>query len=137
MQQSHIEVNHPIGEKKSLSANSALWQGILFSLAFTALIAWTGQRLDPIQLLPDQGVAWYYWRLPNPTFWNHATVWGFYLLHKFLPAGSLASSMAGEESGVHSRFGANGEKISPNYWLEKTHHEKSAKRITSGIRRAI
>ena len=83
MQQSHIEVNHPIGEKKSLSANNALWLGILFSLAFTALIAWAGQRLDSIQLLPDQGAAWYYWRLPNPTFWNHATAWGFYLLHQF------------------------------------------------------
>ena len=31
----------------------ALWGGILFSLAFTALIWWTGGRLDSIELLPD------------------------------------------------------------------------------------
>ncbi len=39
--------------------------GILFSLAFTALIAWAGSRLDAIELLPDQGDAWYYWKLPE------------------------------------------------------------------------
>jgi hypothetical protein len=60
----------------------ALWLGIGFSLAFTALIWWAGQRLNSIPLLPDQGVAWYYWRLPHPTFWTHATAWGFYLLHQ-------------------------------------------------------
>ena len=41
--------------------------GISFSLAFTALIAWAGGRLDAIELLPDQGDAWYYWKLPAPT----------------------------------------------------------------------
>ena len=59
-----------------------LWGGILFSLAFTGLIWWAGPRLDAIKLLPDQGVAWYYWKLPNPTFWTRATAWGFYLAHQ-------------------------------------------------------
>ena len=35
--------------------------GILFSLAFTGLIAWAGSRLDAIKLLPDQG--------PEPRLW--------------------------------------------------------------------
>ncbi|HSF81255.1 MAG TPA: hypothetical protein VLA49_08480 [Anaerolineales bacterium] len=64
------------------SANLALWGGIAFSFAFTALIWWAGQRLNSIALLPDQGVAWYYWKLPAPTFWTRATAWGFYLLHQ-------------------------------------------------------
>ncbi len=61
----------------------ALWGGILFSLAFTGLIWWAGGRLDAIELLPDTGFAWYYWKLPNPTFWTRATAWGFYLAHQF------------------------------------------------------
>ena len=60
----------------------ALWGGIIFSLAFTALIWWAGGRLDSIELLPDQGASWYYWRLPNPTFWTRASAWGLYLLHQ-------------------------------------------------------
>jgi len=59
-----------------------LWGGILFGLAFTALIWWAGARLDAIELLPDQGVAWYYWRLPNPTFLTRATAWLSYLAHQ-------------------------------------------------------
>ncbi len=65
------------------SAKFALWGGILFSFVFTAIIALAGKRLDSIQLLPDTGMAWYYWKLPNPTFWTRATAWGFYLMHQF------------------------------------------------------
>lgn len=64
------------------TANRALWAGILFSFLFTALIAWAGQRLDAISLLPDQGAAWYYWKLPEPTFWSRLTAWGGYLAHQ-------------------------------------------------------
>jgi hypothetical protein len=59
-----------------------LWAGITFSLAFTGLIWWAGGRLDLIPLLPDQGAAWYFWKLPEPTFWSRATAWGFYLAHQ-------------------------------------------------------
>ncbi|MAT41288.1 MAG: hypothetical protein CL609_03025 [Anaerolineaceae bacterium] len=64
------------------SAQFALWGGILFSFVFTGIIALAGQRLESIQLLPDAGASWYYWKLPNPTFWTRATAWGFYLLHQ-------------------------------------------------------
>ena len=59
-----------------------LWGGILFSLAFTGLIWWAGARLDAVELLPDQGVAWYYWKLPEPTFLSRFSAWGFYFLHQ-------------------------------------------------------
>jgi hypothetical protein len=61
----------------------ALAGGIVFSLVFTALIAWAGQYLDRSTFLPDQGASWYFWKLPDPTFWTRATAWGFYLLHQF------------------------------------------------------
>jgi hypothetical protein len=59
-----------------------LWGGIAFSLAFSALIWWAGERLAAVPHLPDTGPAWYYWKLPEPTFWSRATAWGFYLLHQ-------------------------------------------------------
>ncbi|WP_110518657.1 hypothetical protein [Herpetosiphon llansteffanensis] len=64
------------------SAQTALWLGIVFSFAFTALIWWAGQRLHAIEKLPDQGASWYYWQLPNPTLWSRVTAWGGYLLHQ-------------------------------------------------------
>lgn len=62
----------------------ALWGGIVFSLAFTGLIWLAGERLAQIPKLPDQGASWYYWKLPDPTFWTRATAWGFYLAHQFV-----------------------------------------------------
>ena len=65
------------------SDTKMLWIGILVSLLFTGLIWWLGGRLDSIALAPDQGAAWYYWKLPNPTFWSRVSAWGLYLLHQF------------------------------------------------------
>jgi hypothetical protein len=67
----------------------ALFGGILFSLGFTALIAWAGSRLDAIELLPDQGQAWYYWKLPVPTFWTRFSAWGLYLVHQLTAWGLI------------------------------------------------
>jgi hypothetical protein len=64
------------------SGRLALWGGILLSLTFTGLIWWAGQRLGNIYHLPDQGPSWYYWKLPEPTFWTRATAWGSYALHQ-------------------------------------------------------
>jgi hypothetical protein len=62
---------------------TALWIGIIGSLIFIAVIWLLNPYLDKIQLAPDQGASWYYWKLTNPTFWTRATAWGFYLLHQF------------------------------------------------------
>ncbi|GAB4194841.1 MAG: hypothetical protein OHK0022_11190 [Roseiflexaceae bacterium] len=67
----------------------ALWGGVVFSLVFTAIIWWAGQRLASVQLLPDQGPSWYYWKLPEPTFWTRATAWGGYLLHQIASWGLI------------------------------------------------
>ena len=62
----------------------ALWGGIAFSLAFTALIWLAGERLNAIPLLPDQGALWYEWKLPPDavTFWTRLSYWGLYALHQ-------------------------------------------------------
>jgi len=76
----------PGGQKNNKTSRedlTALWVGIVFSLGIVFLIWMLGPRLDAIQLDPDQGASWYYWKLPNPTFWTRATSWGLYLLHQF------------------------------------------------------
>jgi hypothetical protein len=35
-----------------------------------------------VNFLPDAGASWYYWKLPEPTFWSRATAWGGYFLHQ-------------------------------------------------------
>lgn len=69
----------------------ALWGGIAFSFVFTALIAWAGQYIDRSMLWADQGVAWYYWKLPptHITFWTRASAWGLYLLHQLANFGLI------------------------------------------------
>jgi hypothetical protein len=62
----------------------AAWIGIVFSLLFSALIWWGNQFLADTVLLPDEGASWYYWKLPEPTFWTRATAWAGYLAHQFV-----------------------------------------------------
>lgn len=57
--------------------------GLVASVLFTALI-WLGRGIPASVLkLPDQGALWYYWKLPQPTFWSRATSWGLFLAHQF------------------------------------------------------
>ncbi len=56
--------------------------GIIVSLLFTAVIWWAGKFLDTSNFLPDQGASWYFWKLPEPTFWTRFTAWGFYFAHQ-------------------------------------------------------
>lgn len=65
-----------------LNSSAALWLGILFSFGFTALIWLLGPSLPQIDFLPDTGYEWYYWKLPEPTFWSRASVWTLYLGHQ-------------------------------------------------------
>lgn len=68
--------------QKTKNDSQAMWLGVLFSLAFTLLIWALGARLDAIELLPDRGASWYYWKLPEPSVWTRATAWGLYILHQ-------------------------------------------------------
>ncbi len=63
-------------------ASTALAWGIVASLAFTALIWVLNPLLADVVLLPDQGAAWYYWKLPEPTWITRVSAWLPYLLHQ-------------------------------------------------------
>jgi hypothetical protein len=65
------------------SSSAALWGGIAFSFAFTALIWYAGQHwLQPGSLTPERPGFWYEWQLLEPTVWTRVTAWGGYLLHQ-------------------------------------------------------
>ncbi|GIH98347.1 hypothetical protein [Planobispora takensis] len=64
------------------SAHRALIIGIAASAVLTGMVWLLGQRLHGIRLLPDQGASWYYWKLPEPTFWTRASAWLGYAAHQ-------------------------------------------------------
>lgn len=59
------------------------WGLIVISVVYVAVIMLLGGRFDAIELLADQGAAWYYWKLPKRDTWTMIIVWTFYLLHQF------------------------------------------------------
>ncbi len=79
-------LQEPQSEKKESARRRkdlmALWGGVLFSLAITALIWFGGRWLERFPHLPDQGPGWYYWQLPQPYLWAQVTAWGLYLAHQ-------------------------------------------------------
>lgn len=68
--------------KNMLTSSKALWGGVIFSFLFTGLIWLLRGAIPSIDFLPDQGASWYYWKLPEPTFWSRATAWGSYMFHQ-------------------------------------------------------
>ncbi|WKY46620.1 hypothetical protein Q5O24_09530 [Eubacteriaceae bacterium ES3] len=60
--------------------------GIICSVLFTLIIAWFGTGLGAFRetLLPDQGAAWYYWKLPEISLWATVTMWLCYGIHQIL-----------------------------------------------------
>lgn len=60
--------------------------GIIFSIALTVIIAVISPGLAHFResLLPDAGAAWYYWKLPDISFWATVTMWIGYALHQIL-----------------------------------------------------
>ncbi|HET9222109.1 MAG TPA: hypothetical protein VFO07_06375 [Roseiflexaceae bacterium] len=81
-------MNQPISSGTKTST-LALWAGIVFSFLFTGVIWLAGQWLADVPHLPDAGASWYYWILPQPTFWSRATAWGGYLLHQIASWGLI------------------------------------------------
>ncbi len=76
---SAVSRSQPVTQRRDVWA---LAGGVLFSLAFTALIWWAGARLEAFPKLPDQGPSWYYWKLAEPTWLTHASAWTLYALHQ-------------------------------------------------------
>jgi hypothetical protein len=79
------------GERKVNSAYYAWAGGLVFTVMFTIVIWAVGKGLDPVlsTLLPDQGAAWYFWKLPSREFMTMFIVWSFYLAHQFSLWGAI------------------------------------------------
>ncbi|MFI6025326.1 hypothetical protein [Amycolatopsis magusensis] len=58
--------------------------GAVASVVLTALVWLAGPLLDDVALAPDQGASWYYWKLPEPTFWTRASAWLGYASHQLV-----------------------------------------------------
>ena len=63
-------------------SHRVLLVAIACSVAITVLVWALGSRLDDVALLPDQGAAWYYWKLPEPSVVTRISAWLPYLLHQ-------------------------------------------------------
>jgi hypothetical protein len=68
--------------QNSLLASRALQIAIFVSLLLTAAIYFLRPFGVSPDLLPDEGAAWYYWKLPNPDFMSRFTAWGGYIVHQ-------------------------------------------------------
>ena len=56
--------------------------GIASCAALMLLIWLVGPYNTGIEFTPDQGALWYYWKLPDPTFWTRASAWTLYACHQ-------------------------------------------------------
>ncbi|MFP4363577.1 MAG: hypothetical protein ACLFR1_06880 [Spirochaetia bacterium] len=70
--------------KKDISSSKILYIGIGISLVLTGLIWFFAPALSRIELLPDTGFLWYYWKLPEPDFWARISSWSLYIIHQVL-----------------------------------------------------
>ncbi|MFC5289560.1 hypothetical protein ACFPM7_21105 [Actinokineospora guangxiensis] len=67
----------------------AIVLGLTASAVLTGVVWLLGQRLHDVALLPDQGAAWYYWQLPEPTAVTRASAWLGYAAHQIVSWGLI------------------------------------------------
>ncbi|MBM7558445.1 hypothetical protein [Marinitoga litoralis] len=58
------------------------YSGLIIYVIIAALIWLLGPNLSKFPHLEDKGASWYYWKLPEPTFWGRITSWGGYIIHQ-------------------------------------------------------
>ena len=62
--------------------NKAWSFAIILAALATASILLLETQLRLVELLPDQGAAWYYWKRPDPNFASQFSAWASYLAHQ-------------------------------------------------------
>lgn len=70
------------------NSRTVLGLGVAACLLLTAGV-WAGGWWLDVALLPDRGASWYYWKLPEPTFWTRASAWGGYVAHQLISWGLI------------------------------------------------
>ena len=80
---------------------TVLWRtfriSVLCAFMIAASILFLAPHLSTIELLPDQGFAWYYWKLPEQTLGGQLSAWGFYVLHQVFFWGLIWWAQANRE----------------------------------------
>ncbi len=64
-----------------ITATKLIIAAVITSLLLTLLIYFVGQGYIHPEFLPDQGAAWYYWKLPEVTLGARITGWGLFVAH--------------------------------------------------------
>lgn len=81
---------------------SPLWRAFWIAVAGATILSLAilalAPRLALIELLPDQGASWYYWKLPEPTVMSRVTAWGFYILHQLFFWGLIVWAQRNREA---------------------------------------
>ncbi len=94
---------------------------LLFFSLLVGAIWFFGRNWVHVPFLPDQGPLWYYWKLPEPTFWPRFTGWSFFLLHLFISWFILYKAKREKERAVTAGEAKYGELKWYNYALLVTH----------------
>ena len=66
---------------KNLTDKKVLLIGILVSLLLCVVMYFTNPLVMDVDLLPDQGASWYYWKLPVRDTFIMITAWLLFLIH--------------------------------------------------------
>ena len=66
----------------NVTGKQVIGWGMVATVVLTALVWVFGWIPASVPKLPDQGPTWYYWKLPEPTFWTRLSVWGMYAAHQ-------------------------------------------------------
>ena len=56
--------------------------GIFACILVMGVIVALGPYSTPSMLIEDQGIHWYYWKLPERDFWAQFSAWTLYGLHQ-------------------------------------------------------
>lgn len=72
----------------AVRSERVLVTGVLAVVVLTGVVWLSGQGLHVV-LLPDQGAAWYYWKLPEPTVWTRLSAWLGYAAHQVVSWGLI------------------------------------------------
>lgn len=73
----------------SVRGDRALVLGVLVVALLTGAVWLLSHGLRDVVLLPDQGAAWYYWKLPEPTVWTRLSAWLGYAAHQLVSWGLI------------------------------------------------
>lgn len=86
-----LNIRHtaPVVNETGVRSERVLALGVPAAALLTGLVWLLGQGMQDVALLPDQGAAWYEWKLPEPTAWTRLSAWIGYAAHQIVSWGLI------------------------------------------------